>query len=160
MTTTTPPAAASDAVCFCGRRYRSNNAEEVDALRAEVARLTQLVSGGKGALPEGAVAWLDMGEGEASITFSKKHDSNRASKRNAMELFNRVPTGYYPLYLAPQAAPPIAQQGGGEVRNLPTQWRHNAQGCGRSDAQAAGTWRSCARELEAALASKADGGGS
>lgn len=35
---------------------------------------------------------------------------------------------------------------------LPTRWRHNAQGCGRRDSHAAGTWRSCARELEVALA--------
>ena len=35
---------------------------------------------------------------------------------------------------------------------LPLQWRHNAQGCSRKDAHAAGTWRSCARELEAVIA--------
>ena len=39
-----------------------------------------------------------------------------------------------------------------EIMRLITQWRHNAQGCGKRDAHAAGTWRSCARELEAALA--------
>jgi hypothetical protein len=41
------------------------------------------------------------------------------------------------------------------ARDLPeliAQWRHNAQGCGRLDRQAADTWRSCARQLESALA--------
>jgi hypothetical protein len=42
-----------------------------------------------------------------------------------------------------------------ELRGLVTQWRHNAQGCGRRDQHAAGTWRSCARELEAALTREA-----
>lgn len=37
------------------------------------------------------------------------------------------------------------------LRELVTQWRHNAQGCSRNDAHAAGTWRSCARELAALI---------
>lgn len=78
-------------------------ANEIEALRAEVERLRQLVNGGKGPLPEGAVAWLDMSPGEASLAFDKKSDSNRANKRRVMELFHRVSAGYYPLYLEPQA---------------------------------------------------------
>lgn len=42
-----------------------------------------------------------------------------------------------------------------DVAGLVIQWRHNAQGCGRRDAHAAATWRSCARELEAALSAPA-----
>lgn len=76
---------------------------EIEALRAEVERLRQLVNGGRGPLPAGAVAWLDMSPGEASLTFDKKSDSNRANKRRVMELFHRVSAGYYPLYLEPQA---------------------------------------------------------
>ena len=40
------------------------------------------------------------------------------------------------------------------VMALPLQWRHNAQGCGRRAAHAAGTWRSCARELEAVVGAR------
>jgi len=78
-------------------------ANEIEALRAEVERLRQLVNGGRGPLPAGAVAWLDMSPGEASLAFDKKSDSNRANKRRVMELFHRVSAGYYPLYLEPQA---------------------------------------------------------
>lgn len=46
-----------------------------------------------------------------------------------------------------------------DITRLITQWRHNAQGCGKRDAHAAGTWRSCARELEAALAQQGKAGG-
>ena len=77
--------------------------DECARLRAEVERLRQLVNGGRGPLPAGAVAWLDMSPGEASLTFDKKSDSNRANKRRVMELFHRVSAGYYPLYLEPQA---------------------------------------------------------
>lgn len=49
----------------------------------------------------------------------------------------------------PAAPAPVA---GDAVARLSIQWRHNAQGCGPKDQHAAGTWRSCARELEAALA--------
>lgn len=42
-------------------------------------------------------------------------------------------------------------------RSLVTQWRHNAQGCGRKDSHVAGTWRSCARELEAAIGREVGG---
>ncbi len=76
---------------------------ERDTLRAEVERLRQLVNGGRGPLPAGAVAWLDMSPGEALLAFDKKSDSNRANKRRVMELFHRVSAGYYPLYLEPQA---------------------------------------------------------
>ena len=77
--------------------------DECARLRAEVERLRQLVNGGRGPLPAGAVAWLDMSPGEASLAFDKKSDSNRANKRRVMELFHRVSAGYYPLYLEPQA---------------------------------------------------------
>lgn len=76
---------------------------EIEALRAEVGRLRQLVNGGRGPLPTSAVAWLDMSLGEASLAFDKKSDSNRANKRRVRELFHRVSAGYYPLYLEPQA---------------------------------------------------------
>jgi hypothetical protein len=48
-------------------------------------------------------------------------------------------------------ATPPAQVAGSGMGELVTQWRHNAQGCGRKDAQAAEAWRSCARQLEAAI---------
>jgi hypothetical protein len=45
-----------------------------------------------------------------------------------------------------------------EMRELIARWRHNAQGCSRKEAHAAGTWRSCARELEAALLARTEAG--
>ena len=62
----------------------------------------------KGPLPTGAVAWLDMGKGEASLVFNKKTDSNRAGKRLADELFKKVPPGYHPLYLHTEASELLA----------------------------------------------------
>lgn len=89
---------------------------EVEALRAEVERLRQLVNGGRGELPTNAVAWLDM-EGDAvSLVFDKKSDSNRARKARAMELFQKVARGYYPLYLEPQ--PDRAERLEGALRDL------------------------------------------
>lgn len=41
-----------------------------------------------------------------------------------------------------------------KLSGLVAQWRHNAQGCTRREAHAAGTWRSCARELEYALSAR------
>ena len=38
-----------------------------------------------------------------------------------------------------------------DAERLALQWRHNAQGCSRHESHAAGTWRACARELEAVL---------
>jgi hypothetical protein len=46
---------------------------------------------------------------------------------------------------------------GALLLRLVTQWRHNAQGCGRLDRQCAATWRSCARELESAISSSLEG---
>jgi len=45
-----------------------------------------------------------------------------------------------------------------KVRGLVEKWRHNAQGCCRKDSHAAGTWRSCAYDLEQALAAPVDDG--
>lgn len=55
-------------------------------------------------LPTDAVAWLDMGKGEAQLLFRKRDSSNRANKRQLTMLFEKVPPGYHPLYLHPQAA--------------------------------------------------------
>lgn len=44
------------------------------------------------------------------------------------------------------------------VERLVGQWRHDAQGCGRKDAHAADTWRSCARQLAAAIKQDSEAG--
>lgn len=53
---------------------------------------------------------------------------------------------------APASRPAATAAVPDAVRELPMQWRHNAQGCGRKEQHAAGTWRSCARDLESAIA--------
>ncbi len=66
------------------------------------------------------------------------------------------------LQLAREFQPLPADSLMGAIPDLVLQWRHNAQGCGRSisDQHAAGTWRSCARELAEALAAQQQESGS
>lgn len=62
---------------------------------------SQAVKSAAGQLPEGAIAWLDMGKGEAELLFTKKGNSNRANSRQLMALFKTVSPGWHPLYLHP-----------------------------------------------------------
>jgi hypothetical protein len=77
-------------------------AEQVRTYAAEAVRLAiQRERSAAGQLPDGAVAWLDMGKGEVELVFTKGGSSNRAYKRSVQFLFDKVPPGYHPLYLHP-----------------------------------------------------------